>query len=106
MMRTSILATIFIAGSMMAFQATAQQAAPSNQTRDQIHSDADKQLKTTEPNEQMQHEADKSVKTRNSGESGFVADQDKSGSSAHPPGQPGSDQTTGSSSDSRRSDPK
>jgi hypothetical protein len=35
---------------------------------------------------QMQEEADKGVKTRQSGESGYVGDQEKSGSSAHPPG--------------------
>jgi len=94
-MRTSILAIIAIAGSMTAFPAMAQQqAAPSNKTTDQIHSDADKTLKTTGPGEQTQQEADKGVKTKNSGESGLVADQDKSGASAHPPGQP---QTTGSS---------
>ncbi len=43
----------------------------------------------------MQREADKGVKTRNSGESGYVADQDKPGASAHPPGLP--DVTTGQS---------
>ena len=43
------------------------------------------------PNE----EADKGVKTRNSGEPGYVGDQDKTGASAHPPGRPDSQQTTG-----------
>ena len=62
-----------------------------------MHGDADKGL-TSEPNEQMQRDADKGVKTRNSGESGYVADQDKPGASAHPPGRPGSEQTTGSGS--------
>jgi hypothetical protein len=62
-----------------------------------MHSDVDKGLKTSGPDEQMQREADKGVKTRNSGESGYVADQDKPGASAHPPGQP-NEQTTGSSS--------
>jgi len=87
-----------VAGSAIAFQATAQQqkAAPSEQTKEQMHSDVDKGLKTSEPNEQMQRDADKGVKTRNSGESGYVADQEKPGASAHPPGQPGSEQTTGS----------
>jgi hypothetical protein len=91
---------IVVAGSAIAFQATAQQkeAAPSSQTKEQMHSDVDKGLKTSEPNEQMQRDADKGVKTRNSGESGYVADQDKPGASAHPPGRPGSEQTTGSSS--------
>jgi hypothetical protein len=46
----------------------------------------------------MQREADKGAKTRNSGESGYVADQDKPGASAHPPGRPESEQTTGSTS--------
>ena len=97
-MRTSIFAMVVVAGSAIAFQATAQQqqAAPSEQTREQIHRDADKGLKTSEPNEQMQRDADKGVKTRNSGESGYVADQDKSGASTHPPGRP--EQATGSSS--------
>ena len=99
-MRTSILAVIVVAGSAVAFPATAQQpqAAPSEQTRDQMHRDADKGLKTSEPNEQMQRDADKGAKTRNSGESGYVAEQDKPGASTHPPGRPESEQTTGSSS--------
>jgi hypothetical protein len=97
-MRTSILAMIIVAGSAIAFPATAQQqqAAPSEQTKGQMHSDVDKALKTSEPNEQMQRDADKGVKTRNSGDSGYVADQDKPGASAHPPGQPEREQTTGS----------
>jgi Ni/Co efflux regulator RcnB len=99
-MRTSILAMIVVAGSVIAFPAMAQQqqAAPSEQTRDQIQRDADKANKTTEPSEQMQRDADKGIKTRNSGESGYVADQDKSGAAAHPPGRPENDQTTGSTS--------
>ena len=99
-MRTSILAMIVFAGSAIAFPATAQQqqTAPSEQTREQMHSDVDKGPKTSEPNEQMQRDADKGVKTRNSGESGYVADQDKPGASVHPPGQPANKQTTGSSS--------
>ena len=99
-MRTSILAIIAVAGSAIAFQATAQQAAPSDLTKEQIQQrDADKGLKTSgEPNEQMQRDADKGAKTVNSGASGYVADQDKPGASAHPPGKPGSEQTTGSGS--------
>jgi hypothetical protein len=99
-MRTSVLAMIVVAGSAIAFQAAAQQqqAAPSEQTKEQMHSDVDKGLKTSEPNAQMQSEADKGVKTRNSGESGYVADQDKPGASAHPPGRPESERTTGSTS--------
>jgi len=96
-MRTSVLAMIVVAGSAIAFQATAQQqkVAPSEQTGEQMHRDLDKGLKTSEPDEQMQRDADKGVKTRNSGESGYVADQDKPGASAHSPGRP---ETTGSSS--------
>jgi hypothetical protein len=99
-MRTSVLAMIVVAGSAIAFQAAAQQqqAAPSEQTKEQMHSDVDKGLKTSEPNAQMQSEANKGVKTRNSGESGYVADQDKPGASAHPPGRPESERTTGSTS--------
>ena len=84
-MRTSVIAMIVVAGSAIAFQAAAQQqpAAPSEQTKQQMHSDVDKGLKKTgEPDEQMQREADKGAKTRNSGESGYVADQDKPGASA------------------------
>jgi len=81
-MRTSILAMVVVAGSAIAFQATAQQAAPSDLTKEQI----------------QQRDADKGVKTRNSGESGFVADQDKPGAAAHPPGRPEGGQTTGSGS--------
>jgi hypothetical protein len=97
-MRSSIFAIIVVAGSTIALPATAQQpqAAPSEQTKDQMKLDADKRPKTTEPSEQMQRDADKGIKTRNSGESGYVADQDKPGTSAHPPGRPESEQTTGS----------
>ena len=99
-MRTSVLAMVVVAGSAIAFPAMAQQkpAAPSGQTKEQMHSDVDKGLKASEPDEQMQREADKGAKTRNSGESGYVADQDKPGASAHPPGRPESEQTTGSTS--------
>jgi hypothetical protein len=102
-MRISALAMIVVAGSAIAFQAAAQQqqAAPSEQTREEMHRDVDKGLKTSEPDEQMQREADKGVKTRNSGESGYVADQDRPGASAHPPGRPESEQTTGSTSQTR-----
>ena len=97
-MRTAILALIVVAGSAITFQATAQQAAPSEQTKEEMQRDVDKGLKSEEPNEQMQRDADKGIKTRNSGASGYVADQDKPGASAHPPGQPASEQTTGSGS--------
>lgn len=97
-MRTATLAMIVVAGNAFAFQATAQQqkAAPSEQTKEEMHRDVDKGLKTNEPNEQMQRDADKGVKTRNSGESGYVADQETPGASANPPGRPGNEQTTGS----------
>jgi hypothetical protein len=92
-MRTSICAVVVVAGTMVALPATAQQkpgpqqAAPSEQTRGQMHQDVDKDLKTTgQANEQMQRDADKGVKTRNSGESGYVGDQDRPGASSHPPG--------------------
>ena len=82
-MRTSILAVIVVAGSAVAFPATAQkqEAAPSQQTSKQMQRDKDKGI-----DEQMQRDADKGAKTRNSGESGYVADQDKPGASAHPSG--------------------
>jgi hypothetical protein len=53
---------------------------------------------------QMQEEADKGIKTRDSGESGFVGQQEKPGASAHPPGQPNpsSSQTTTGSGDTSR----
>jgi hypothetical protein len=92
-MRTSIVAIVVVAASAVMFPAIAQQkpgpqqAAPSEQTKGQMHQDVDKDLKTTgQANEQMQRDADKGIKTRNSGEAGYVGDQDKPGSSAHPPG--------------------
>jgi hypothetical protein len=84
-MRTSILATTAAFGIALAGPAQAQQStAPGQQ---QIQSD-----------KQMQEEADKGIKTRNSGESGFVGQQESPGASAHPPGRPdaGGNQTTGS----------
>jgi len=96
-MRISALAMIVVAGSAIAFQAAAQQqqAAPE---MDRMHGHTETRLKPGEPNEQVQRDADKGAKTRNSGESGYVADQDKPGASAHPPGRPESQQTTGSTS--------
>jgi hypothetical protein len=81
-MRTSILALLITFGTAVAAPAFAQQQTP--------------------PHPQMQNEADKGVKTRNSGESGYVADQEKPGASSHAPGQPGKDQTTGSGSETGR----
>ena len=101
-MRTSIFATIVIAGSAIALSAMAQerQAAPSEQPKAQMQRDIDKGLKSSAPSEQMQRDADKGAKTRNSGESGYVADQDKPGAAAHPPGQP---HTTGAATSEPRS---
>jgi len=48
-------------------------------------------------NPQMQEEADKGAKTRQSGESGYVGEQEKPGASARPPGKTDSaPPTTGS----------
>ena len=86
-MRTATLAMIVVAASAIAYQARApQQAAPSDQTKEEMHTDVDKGLKTSEPNEQMQRDADKGAKTRNSGASRYVADQDKPGASRTPRG--------------------
>ena len=82
-MRTSILATIFAFGSVIAVPALAQQSTG------------------TSSQQQMQDEADKGIKTRNSGESGYVGEQEKPGASSHVPGQPdtkSNQTTTGSSS--------
>ena len=82
-MRTSILATIFAFGSVIAVPALAQQSTG------------------TSSQQQMQDEADKGIKTRNSGESGFVGEQEKPGASNHAPGQPdtkSNQTTTGTSS--------
>ncbi|SRR5690348_12176017 len=100
-MRISVLAIIAVAGSALAFPATAQQqqAAPSEQTRQEMHQNVDESLKANEPDQQMQRDADKGVATRNSGDSGYVADQPRPGASAHPPGEP--KQTTGSAGKSR-----
>jgi hypothetical protein len=85
-MRPSILATTAAFGIAIAAPALAQQStAPGQQ---QMQSD-----------KQMQEEADKGIKTRDSGESGFVGQQERPGASAHPPGRPNpssSQTTTGS----------
>jgi hypothetical protein len=81
LMRISILAILVAFGTAITIPATAQQ-----QTGAQPQIGPDQQ--------QMQKDADKGVKTRNSGESGYVADQEKPGASAHPPGKPDSQQTT------------
>ena len=85
-MRTSILATTAAFGIAVAvLPAQAQQSTAPGQ---QMQSD-----------KQMQEEADKGIKTRDSGESGFVGQQETPGASAHPPGRPdasSSQTTTGS----------
>ncbi|NOJ43247.1 hypothetical protein [Bradyrhizobium australiense] len=82
-MRTSILAIAVAFGTALTMPALAQQSTAPGQ---QVQTD-----------KQMQEEADKGIKTRDSGQSGFVAEQEKPGASAHPPGQPHpSSQTTGS----------
>ena len=85
-MRTSVLATTAAFGIAIAvLPAQAQQStAPGQQMQSE---------------KQMQEEADKGIKTRDSGESGFVGQQETPGASAHPPGRPDSSSsqtTTGS----------
>jgi len=84
--RTSVLATTAAFGIAIAvLPAQAQQSTAPGQ---QMQSD-----------KQMQEEADKGIKTRDSGESGFVGQQETPGASAHPPGRPDSSSsqtTTGS----------
>jgi hypothetical protein len=81
-MRTLILATTVAFGIAIAAPTLAQQSTAAGQQR--------------QSDKQMQEEADKGIKTRNSGESGFVGQQEGPGASAHPPGRPdqGSSQTT------------
>jgi hypothetical protein len=75
-MRTTIVAMLVASGAVIALPALAQQqTAPNPQQQ-------------TAPNPQMQEEADKGAKTRQSGESGYVGEQEKPGSSAHAPGRP------------------
>ena len=85
-MRTSILTVTTAIGIAIAvLPAQAQQSTAPGQ---QMQSD-----------KQMQEEADKGIKTRDSGESGFVGQQETPGASAHPPGRPDSSSgqtTTGS----------
>jgi hypothetical protein len=69
-MRISILATIFAFGTVIALPAQAQQSTGSSSQQ------------------QTQDEADKGIKTRNSGESGYVGEQERPGASSHVPGQP------------------
>ncbi|MCK1642108.1 MULTISPECIES: hypothetical protein [unclassified Bradyrhizobium] len=77
-MRTTVVAMLVASGTMITLPALAQQQQPA-------------------PNPQMQEEADKGAKTRQSGESGYVGEQEKPGASAHPPGKTDSaPPTTGS----------
>jgi hypothetical protein len=80
-MRTTIVAMLVASGTMIALPVMAQQQTP--------------------PDPKMQEEADKGAKTRQSGESGYVGEQEKPGSSAHAPGRPDitpPTQTTGEAS--------
>jgi hypothetical protein len=86
-MRTSILAMIVAFGTTITVPALAQQSAEPSEKM--------------QPGQQMQDDADAGIKTRDSGASGYVADQEKPGAASHPPGQPPSSSnqaTTGSSS--------
>ena|SRR6266480_3047931 len=81
-MRTSILAVILAFGATISVPALAQPSTGSS----------------SQP--QVQDEADKGIKTRNSGESGYVGEQERPGASSHAPGQPdtkASQTTTGTS---------
>jgi hypothetical protein len=80
-MRTSILAIMMAFGAASAMPALAQQSTTPGQQKIQSQ-------------KQMQEEADKGIKTRDSGESGFVGEQQKPGSAAHAPGQPNSSNET------------
>jgi hypothetical protein len=68
-MRTTIIAVLVASGTMIALPALAQQ-----------------QQQQPAPNPQMQEEADKGAKTRQSGESGYVGEQEKPGAAARAPG--------------------
>ena len=85
LMRISILATILAFGTIIALPAQAQQSTGSSSQQ------------------QMQDEADKGIKTRNSGESGYVGEQERPGACSNVPGQPDtkSGQTTTGSSSTR-----
>jgi hypothetical protein len=85
-------------GTTIAMSAMAQQPSTAEKQMAPSEKPSTAQQKMT-PYQQMQNEADKGVKTRNSGDSGYVADEQKPGASAQPPGRPATNQaTTGSSS--------
>jgi hypothetical protein len=68
-MRTTIVAMLIASETMIALPAQAQQQTTPNPQM-----------------QQMQEEADKGAKTRQSGESGYVGEQEKPGAAAHAPG--------------------
>ena len=76
-MRTTMIAMLVASGVMITLPVLAQQQQPA-------------------PNPQMQEEADKGAKTRQSGESGYVGEQEKPGAAARPPGKTDVPPTTGS----------
>ncbi|WP_316397060.1 hypothetical protein [Bradyrhizobium sp. 33ap4] len=79
-MRTTLVAMLVASGTMIALPALAQQQPTPNPQM-----------------QQMQEEADKGAKTRQSGESGYVGEQEKPGAAARPPGKTDSaPPTTGS----------
>jgi hypothetical protein len=67
-MRTTMVAMLVASGTIIALPALAQQQ------------------QQPAPSPQMQEEADKGAKTRQSGESGYVGEQEKPGAAARPPG--------------------
>ena len=99
-MRTSILAIIVVAGSAIAFPAAAHRHRPHRASKPEIRSALmqTKVSRLASPTSRCSVMQTKESRLRNSGESGYVADQDKPGTSAHPPGRPESEHTTGSSS--------
>ncbi|NOJ45872.1 hypothetical protein [Bradyrhizobium archetypum] len=76
-MRTTMIAMLVASGVMITLPVLAQQQQPA-------------------PNPQMQEEADKGAKTRQSGESGYVGEQEKPGAAARAPGKTDVPPTTGS----------
>jgi hypothetical protein len=88
LMRISILATILAFVTIIALPAQAQQSTGSSSQQ------------------QMHEDADKGIKTRNSGESGYVGEQERPGASSHVRGQPdmkSSQTTTGTGNSTRDS---
>jgi hypothetical protein len=94
-MRHSILAMLVAFGTTISMSATAQQPSTAQKQMAPSEQPSTAQQQMT-PNQQIQNEADKGIQTRNSGESGYVADQERPGASAQAPGRP--ETTTGSNS--------